>query len=97
MNDYCKSLQIDSSVLAAEETQMVNDWAQKHRQGEGTISLHSAETQAEFNAFCVYPIPVFRSIETFLKAVEKQRVSDSEHSVKRTLKGNGKSWECRMI
>lgn len=118
MNDYFKSLQIDSSALTAEEIQMINDWDQKHKHGERSISLRSAETQEEFNAFyaenksllkniCIlwedeesnyagictdgimrgkimfvchefllYPIPVFRNIETFLKAVDSQRISD---------------------
>lgn len=31
MNDYFKSLQIDSSALTAEEIQMINDWDQKHK------------------------------------------------------------------
>ena len=51
MNDYFKSLQIDSSALTAEEIQMINDWDQKHKHGERSISLRSAETQEEFNAF----------------------------------------------
>ena len=118
MNDYFKSLQIDSSALTAEEIQIINDWDQKHKHGERSISLRSVETQEEFNAFyaenksllrniCIlwedeesnyagictdgimrgkimfvchefllYPIPVFRNIETFLKAVDSQRISD---------------------
>lgn len=118
MSEYFKLLQIDSSALTAEEIQLVNDWDQKHKRGESSISLRSAETQEEFNAFyaenksllqnicilweddesnyagiCIdgimrgkimfvshefllYPIPVYRSIETFLKAVDNQKISD---------------------
>ena len=62
MNDYFKSLQIDSSALTAEEIQIINDWDQKHKHGERSISLRSVETQEEFNAFYAENKSLLRNI-----------------------------------
>lgn len=62
MNDYFALHRIDSSGLTTAEKQKVNDWFQKHKPRECSISLRTIEKQESYEAFHEVCKPTLKNI-----------------------------------